>query len=95
MAACLKAAVSSARKIQITNLLMRHFLVQGQVCANPCPPGSYGLECKERCDCYNGALCDHVNGQCHCLPGFQGQKVNFNRWLWPSLFQKFALAHLS
>ena len=48
---------------------------QGQVCANPCPPGSYGLECKERCDCYNGALCDHVNGQCHCLPGFQGQKV--------------------
>ena len=49
---------------------------QGRVCANPCPPGTYGVHCKERCDCYNGALCDHVNGKCRCLPGFEGSKVN-------------------
>ena len=45
------------------------------MCANPCPPGTFGVDCKNRCDCYNGALCDHVSGQCHCLPGFQGEKV--------------------
>ena len=50
-------------------------IFQGQVCANPCPYGSYGLECKEKCDCYNGAFCDHINGRCKCLPGFQGIKV--------------------
>ena len=50
---------------------------QGQVCANPCPPGTFGLSCKDRCDCYNGALCDHVSGECRCLPGFQGDKVWF------------------
>jgi hypothetical protein len=48
---------------------------QGAVCANPCPPGSYHKDCKRRCDCYNGAVCDHVNGKCHCLPGYQGTKV--------------------
>ena len=51
------------------------FYLKGQVCANPCPQGTYGVDCKNRCDCYNGALCDHVSGQCHCLPGFQGEKV--------------------
>ncbi len=45
------------------------------MCANPCPPGSYHKDCKRRCDCYNGAVCDHVNGKCHCLPGYQGTKV--------------------
>ncbi len=50
------------------------------MCANPCPPGSYHKDCKRRCDCYNGAVCDHVNGKCHCLPGYQGTKVK-NRLL--------------
>ena len=90
----------------------KHFAcVQGAVCANPCPTGTYHLDCRsssssssslsspssssllssstlsctacwfeialrERCDCYNGAHCDHVNGQCHCLPGYKGEKVN-------------------
>ena len=85
--------------------------LQGAVCANPCPSGTYHLDCRfpleclvclhnhreiipltglhlvclfggtvwaalrERCDCYNGAHCDHVNGQCHCLPGYKGEKV--------------------
>ena len=48
---------------------------QGEVCANPCPTGTYHVDCKRRCDCYNGAVCDHVTGKCHCLPGFKGAKV--------------------
>ncbi len=56
-------------------------VLQGAVCANPCPPGSYHKDCKRRCDCYNGAVCDHVNGKCHCLPGYQGTKVTNNRLL--------------
>ena len=49
---------------------------QGAVCANPCPTGSYHIDCKKKCDCYNGAVCDHVNGKCHCLPGYKGTKVS-------------------
>ena len=48
---------------------------KGEVCANPCPTGTYHVDCKRRCDCYNGAVCDHVTGKCHCLPGFKGAKV--------------------
>ena len=50
-------------------------VVQGEVCANPCPTGTYHVDCKRRCDCYNGAVCDHVTGKCHCLPGYKGAKV--------------------
>ena len=53
-------------------------LIKGVVCANPCPPGTYGLKCAQRCDCYNGAVCDHVTGLCHCLPGFKGEKVGYS-----------------
>ena len=62
-------------EMQIYQLKMLFPFDQGRVCANPCPPGTYGVHCKERCDCYNGALCDHVNGKCRCLPGFEGTKV--------------------
>ena len=62
-------------KVKKVPLFLFKFYLKGQVCANPCPPGTYGVDCKNRCDCYNGALCDHVSGQCHCLPGFQGEKV--------------------
>ena len=49
---------------------------QGEVCANPCPTGTYHLDCRRKCDCYNGAVCDHVTGRCLCLPGFKGAKVS-------------------
>ena len=45
------------------------------MCANPCPTGTYHIDCTKKCDCFNGAVCDHVNGKCHCLPGFKGDKV--------------------
>ena len=47
----------------------------GDVCANPCPPGTFHIDCKKTCDCYNSAVCDHVTGKCHCQPGFKGSKV--------------------
>ena len=56
---------------------VRHCTVlsQGAVCANPCLPGTHGLDCSLECDCYNGAECDHVTGQCRCPPGYTGDKV--------------------
>ncbi len=54
------------------------------MCANPCPQGTFGVDCKRRCDCYNGAPCDHVGGDCRCLPGYQGDKCQeqcpYGRW---------------
>lgn len=39
-----------------------------------CPDGFYGLECRQACDCLNGARCDHITGQCHCPPGWEGPR---------------------
>uniref|UniRef100_A0A663LWL9 Multiple EGF like domains 6 n=1 Tax=Athene cunicularia TaxID=194338 RepID=A0A663LWL9_ATHCN len=39
-----------------------------------CPEGFYGLECREACNCLNGARCDHATGQCHCPPGWDGPR---------------------
>ena len=61
--------------LSVTWLTWEHLCDQGEVCANPCPTGTYHVDCKRRCDCYNGAVCDHVTGKCHCLPGFKGAKV--------------------
>ena len=30
------------------------------------------LGCSENCMCQNEALCHHVNGNCSCLPGWEG-----------------------
>lgn len=46
------------------------------MCASPCQNGKYGLQCKENCECYNGALCDHITGKCTCTPGYQGEFVS-------------------
>ncbi|GLD53260.1 N-acetylglucosamine-1-phosphodiester alpha-N-acetylglucosaminidase-like protein [Lates japonicus] len=49
------------------------------VCQSPacgshgvCTAGYYGDRCKHTCACFNGALCNHVNGRCTCPPGFYG-----------------------
>lgn len=36
--------------------------------------GSFGLDCRERCDCVNADGCDPVTGLCRCLPGWTGEK---------------------
>ncbi|KAF7239539.1 Multiple epidermal growth factor-like domains protein 10 [Varanus komodoensis] len=41
-------------------------------CQEECPAGTFGLQCKQRCDCENRARCYHVNGACLCDPGFKG-----------------------
>ncbi|MEQ2167012.1 hypothetical protein GOODEAATRI_034460, partial [Goodea atripinnis] len=35
--------------------------------------GTYGLECRERCDCSHADGCDPVSGYCRCYPGWTGQ----------------------
>lgn len=35
--------------------------------------GSFGLNCGERCDCFNADGCDPVSGQCRCLAGWTGE----------------------
>ena len=63
------------------------------MCANPCPTGTYHIDCKKKCDCYNGAVCDHVNGKCHCLPGYKGTKVSELDPFWPAAHDKLTCRH--
>ncbi|XP_041799344.1 N-acetylglucosamine-1-phosphodiester alpha-N-acetylglucosaminidase-like isoform X2 [Chelmon rostratus] len=44
----------------------------GRNCSQECSPGHYGDGCRHTCICFNGALCNHVNGRCMCPPGFHG-----------------------
>lgn len=36
-----------------------------------CPVGSFGRNCRERCECGQFA-CDSLTGECQCPPGFRG-----------------------
>lgn len=42
---------------------------------SPCcwQDGTYGLECRERCDCSHADGCHHSTGHCHCLTGWTGE----------------------
>ena len=35
----------------------------GIYCDTPCPIGTYGQDCQEKCSCENGATCNHVTGK--------------------------------
>lgn len=37
-----------------------------------CRPGRYGIDCASKCECYNGAMCDPIGGQCTCSSGWLG-----------------------
>lgn len=37
-----------------------------------CQDGTYGLECRERCDCSHADGCDPTSGYCRCYPGWTG-----------------------
>ncbi|XP_070822896.1 N-acetylglucosamine-1-phosphodiester alpha-N-acetylglucosaminidase-like [Chaetodon trifascialis] len=45
---------------------------RGKNCSQECSPGYYGDGCRHTCVCFNGAVCNHVNGRCVCPPGFYG-----------------------
>lgn len=49
------------------------------VSSTACPDGFYGIECREACECLNGASCDHVTGQCHCPPGWTGPRCGHSK----------------
>lgn len=38
--------------------------------------GTYGLECRERCDCSHADGCDPTSGYCRCHPGWTGQRCS-------------------
>lgn len=38
-------------------------------CSRPCPMPTYGLGCKQKCNCKNNALCSPVDGSCICAAG--------------------------
>lgn len=50
---------------------------QGPVCAQPCPFGSFGVNCSQECTCRNSGLCDHISGQCQCTAGYIGERYEF------------------
>lgn len=45
-------------------------------CLNTCPEGTYGIDCKEKCQCENGAKCSNINGTCICSNGWKGKHCN-------------------
>ncbi|XP_076295555.1 uncharacterized protein LOC143216420 [Lasioglossum baleicum] len=48
---------------------------RGENCV--CGEGTWGPECKEKCNCAEGASCDPVNGNCsRCPAGLRGRRCN-------------------
>ena len=41
-------------------------------CQEECPLGTFGVNCTEKCDCQNGAICSHISGRCFCKEGWLG-----------------------
>ena len=40
-----------------------------------CPIGTFGEGCSQNCTClaeHESSPCEHVDGTCHCLPGYTG-----------------------
>lgn len=58
--------------------------VSGQcftMCLLPeCPQGQHGADCRQRCECRHGGLCDRRMGHCLCQPGWTGQKCESRKW---------------
>lgn len=40
--------------------------------ASGCPPGWFGADCVQRCNCSNGGVCDSATGNCTCGLGWAG-----------------------
>jgi len=48
------------------------FLGKEKILFLDCPEGQFGQNCKQQCECYNGARCNPIDGKCQCLPGYLG-----------------------
>ena len=42
--------------------------------------GSFGQDCAEECQCWNGALCDSVTGVCNCTVEWSGALCNISEF---------------
>ncbi|CAB1348775.1 unnamed protein product, partial [Coregonus sp. 'balchen'] len=47
--------------------------VQGQLCEDGCPQGSFGKHCRRKCNCPNNGRCHRLYGACLCAPGLYGR----------------------
>lgn len=45
---------------------------KGRYCEVPCPSGSYGINCKSKCECPKREYCHPGTGSCSCFPGYHG-----------------------
>ncbi|XP_068150842.1 LOW QUALITY PROTEIN: uncharacterized protein NimA [Drosophila tropicalis] len=45
----------------------------GKHCTQRCDHDRWGLDCRNPCQCQNGAVCDNKTGLCHCTAGWAGQ----------------------
>ena len=64
---------------ETSSSLYRHFVGISPLFSAACPDGFYGLECRQACDCLNGARCDHATGECRCAPGWDGPRCGQRR----------------
>lgn len=48
----------------------------GIKCETQCPPGHYGENCHEQCNCKNNSSCDANTGVCVCSRGWEGPDCN-------------------
>ena len=55
--------------------VMNFIFAPGKSCSEPCPQGTFGPQCRGRCDGCDPdkQICDHVTGECICKPGKRGQ----------------------
>lgn len=53
----------------------------GQECTMSCARGTYGVNCTAKCDCGQSALCDPIDGECICPPGFTGTQCDKGYYL--------------
>ncbi|KAF7995571.1 hypothetical protein HCN44_006678 [Aphidius gifuensis] len=55
----------------------------GKNCSAVCPQGTWGIYCKEACNCSN-QRCDPISGSCQCPPGWTGSsctdKCKVGKW---------------
>ena len=51
-------------RLKSSDLGICHFIV--------CRRGFFGQDCQFECTCQNDAICDNVNGKCHCGLGWTG-----------------------
>lgn len=42
--------------------------------------GQHGADCRQRCECRHGGLCDRQKGHCVCQPGWTGEKCESRKW---------------